>query len=106
MLMESADDFVTFAHVRVVRTTAPALFCAIGDKRVWLPRTHIKGNLWCRGDRGTLLVRRWVALDRHLAIPNAPDGISHVIADRLLSRRIQPGRLHALRRSREVHLGH
>ena len=67
MLEDHADDLVPFARVRVIRTTATALFCAIGDKRVWLPRQHIRGNLLCRGDCGTLLIRRWVALDRHLS---------------------------------------
>jgi len=68
------DELVAFERVRVVSSTATALQCAIGDRRVWLPREHIKGRLWSRGDCGTLLVRRWIALDRHLAVPDvAPD---------------------------------
>jgi hypothetical protein len=61
-----ADDLVAFRDVRVVRSTAPALLCRIGGRQVWLPRNHICGKLWCSGDRGTLFIRRWVALDRHL----------------------------------------
>ena len=48
------------------------LFCAIGGKRVWLPREHISGRLWSRGDCGTLSVRSWIAVDRHLDLAQAP----------------------------------
>ena len=81
MTAENPDDLVPFLDVRVVRSTAPALLCRIGDKSVWLPRAHISGRLWCAGDRGKLFVRRWVARDRHLidahgtAIP-APVGLA------------------------------
>ena len=71
MLRGDADELLSFTGVRVLRATAGALRCLIGDKRVWLPRQHIKGALLCRGDSGTLLVRRWIALDRRLAIPGA-----------------------------------
>lgn len=67
--MSSDDDFVGFRYVRIVSSTAAALFCAIGDRRVWLPRLHVRGRLGCRGDRGNLLIRRWVAVDRHLIDP-------------------------------------
>ena len=66
MLMDDADTLVAFPDVRVLRSTAPALLCRIGEKSVWLPRGHISGKLWCTGDRGKLLIRRWVARDRHL----------------------------------------
>ncbi len=71
MLRGDADELLSFTGVRVLRATAGALRCLIGDKRVWLPRQHIKGALLCRGDSGTLLVRRWIALDRRLAIPGS-----------------------------------
>jgi hypothetical protein len=61
-----ADDLVEFRRVRIVRSTAPALLCRIGGREVWLPRHHISGRLWCSGDCGTLFIRRWLALDRHL----------------------------------------
>jgi len=64
--MPADDDLVPFLDVRVIRSTAPALLCRIGDKSVWLPRGHISGRLWCAGDRGKLFIRRWVARDRHL----------------------------------------
>ena len=66
MLADDADELVTFGDVRVIESTAPALLCQIGDRRVWLPRRHISGKLWCTGDRGKLLIRRWVARDRQL----------------------------------------
>jgi hypothetical protein len=79
MHTEDADDLVAFHRVRVIESTGPALFCAIENKRVWLPRHHIRGNLWNRGDHGTLMVRRWIALDRHLAVPSATDGFPIVV---------------------------
>ena len=66
MATEDADDLVPFQDVRVIRSTAPALLCRIGERSVWLPRGHISGRLWCAGDRGKLFIRRWVARDRHL----------------------------------------
>lgn len=66
-----ADDLVPFRDVRVLESTGPALLCRIGGRQVWLPRHHIRGNLWCVGDRGTLCIRRWIALDRHL-LPSEP----------------------------------
>jgi hypothetical protein len=63
-------DLVPFQDVRVIRSTAPALLCRIGEKSVWLPRWHISGKLWCTGDRGKLFIRRWVARDRHLIDTN------------------------------------
>ena len=66
MATDDADDLVPFQDVRVLRSTAPALLCRIGERSVWLPRGHISGRLWCAGDRGKLFIRRWVARDRHL----------------------------------------
>src|SRR5436190_3083193 len=66
MLMDDADALVAFPDVRVLRSTAPALLCRIGEKSVWLPRWHISGKLWCTGDRGKLFIRRWIARDRNL----------------------------------------
>jgi hypothetical protein len=68
-MIDDGDEFVTFQNVRIVRSTAPALLCAIAGKEMWLPRMHIAGKLWCAGDRGKLLVRRWVARDRQLIAP-------------------------------------
>ncbi len=66
MATDDADDLVRFEDVMVIRSTAPALLCRIGEKSVWLPRGHISGKLWCTGDRGRLFIRRWVARDRQL----------------------------------------
>ena len=66
MATYDAEDLVAFPDVRVIRSTAPALLCRIGDRSVWLPRGHISGKLWCTGDRGKLFIRRWVARDRQL----------------------------------------
>jgi hypothetical protein len=64
--MARDEDLVAFQDVSVVRSTAAALLCRIGDRSVWLPRWHISGKLWRSGDRGKLFIRRWVARDRHL----------------------------------------
>jgi hypothetical protein len=66
MVTDGADDLVTFSNVRVIESTAADLFCRIGARCVWLPRRHVSGNLRCAGDRGKLLIRRWIARDRHL----------------------------------------
>jgi hypothetical protein len=66
MATDDADDLVPFLDVRVIRSTAPALLCRIGDRSVWLPRRHISGKLWCTGDRGKLFIRRGLARDREL----------------------------------------
>ena len=65
-MLTDDGDLVLFQDVRVIRSTAPALLCRIGEKSVWLPRWHISGKLWCTGDRGKLFIRRWVARDRQL----------------------------------------
>ena len=69
MLVDDGDEFIAFQNVRVVRSTAPALLCSIDGRELWLPRMHVAGKLWCAGDRGKLLVRRWVARDRQLIRP-------------------------------------
>ena len=37
MATNDADDLVPFQEVRVIRLTAPALLCRIGEKSVWRP---------------------------------------------------------------------
>ena len=101
MVVDDADDLVVFEDVRVIRSTAPALLCAIGGRHVWLPRRHISGKLWCTGDRGKLFIRRWVVRDRRLtglhgaAVLQPPD-----IAT---ARPRGPGRLHLVRGDSEAH---
>jgi len=101
MTVEDTDDLVLFQAVRVIRSTAAALLCRIGDRSVWLPRGHIRGKLWCAGDRGKLFIRRWVARDRQLI---APEGlaISPLVAS--IPRPQARSRLYLVRRGRYPHL--
>jgi len=66
MALAADDDFVPFRDVTVVRSTAVALLCSISGRPIWLLRSQISGKLWRAGDRGRLLVRRSVAVDRGL----------------------------------------
>ena len=91
-----ANQLWAYDNVRVLDVTAGALRCLIGDKRVWLPRQHVKGTLYCRGDSGTLLVRRWVALDRQLAVPD-PSAMVRLVCQPLTGVPA-PRHLHLLRR--------
>ncbi len=75
MAADDADELVVFQDVRIFGSTSSALLCQIGEKRIWLPRGHITGKLWCTGDRGKLLIRRWVARDRRLIDPHAADAV-------------------------------
>ena len=98
----NADDLVPFQDVRVVRSTAPALLCRIGDKNVWLPRSHISGKLWCTGDRGKLFIRRWVARDRNLI---GPRGAAIVFAEPSVVGSALPVELDPLRTDRDADHG-
>ena len=95
MATEDDDDLVLFQDVKVIRSTAPALLCRVGEKSVWLPRGHISGKLWCTGDRGKLFIRRWVARERNLigaqgaAIPSSVRSLSS-----------SPAALHLVQRDR------
>jgi hypothetical protein len=77
-MVDDGDEFVVFQNVTIVRSTAPALLCTIAGREMWLPRMHVAGKLWCAGDRGKLLVRRWVARDRQLIAPVAPGPLRSV----------------------------
>jgi hypothetical protein len=96
MLTDDAD-LVLFQDVRVIRSTAPALLCRIGEKSVWLPRWHISGKLWCTGDRGKLFIRRWVARDRNLI-----DAQGAAIQSSVPSLARLPAALHLVRRDRKA----
>ncbi len=98
---DDADDLVAFEAVQVIRSTAPALLCRVGDRRVWLPRRHISGKLWCTGDRGKLLIRRWVARDRGLIDSH---GAVAVAALTLVPSRRRPSlQMHVVRGDRDSH---
>jgi hypothetical protein len=96
MVADDADDLVPFQDVRVIRSTAPALFCRVGERSVWLPRSHISGKLWCTGDRGKLFIRRWVARDRNLIDAQG----AAIRPGSSLSR--LPAALHLVRRDRDT----
>lgn len=66
MVTNDADRLVAFHNVKLIGATAQALFCQIGRRQVWLPRRHTSGNLYGAGDRGQLLIRRWVASEWRL----------------------------------------
>jgi hypothetical protein len=102
MATDDADDLVPFQDVRVIRSTAPALLCRIGEKSVWLPRGHISGKLWCAGDRGKLFIRRWVARDRHLI---DLQGAAIEAAAPSLSGQHLPGQLYLVRADRNTRPG-
>ena len=95
---DNADDLVRFRNVTVISSTATALFCGVGGKSVWLPRRHISGRLSSMGDRGTLLIRRWVAHDRSLLRPPARVAVS--VLGPSMSRRRLAAPLHLVRRDR------
>ena len=95
---DDADDLVRFRNVTVISSTGTALFCGVGGKSVWLPRRHISGRLSCMGDRGTLLIRRWVAHDRCLLRPPARAAVS--VLKPSMSRRRLSAPLHLVRRDR------
>jgi hypothetical protein len=75
MATANADEFLAFQDVRVIEATAQALLCGIRNKRVWLPRLHVSGRLRSAGDRGRLLIRRWIARDRGLIEPRGVDAV-------------------------------
>jgi len=96
-MLTDDGDLVLFQDVRVIRSTAPALLCRIGEKSVWLPRWHISGKLWCTGDRGKLFIRRWVARDRNLI-----DAQGAAIQSSVPSLARLPAALHLVRRDRKA----
>jgi len=99
--LEEGDGLVTFRNVTVISSTGTALFCKVGGRSVWLPRRHVSGRLRCMGDRGTLLVRRWVAHDRHLLHPSKIAAVSAFGPARPWRRLMAP--LHLVRADRDTH---
>jgi hypothetical protein len=99
MATDDAEGLVAFQDVRVIRSTAPALLCRIGERSLWLPRGQLSGKLWRTGDRGTLFIRRWVARDRHLIDLHGAAVRSPAPA---IARPRLPVQLHVVRRDREA----
>jgi hypothetical protein len=89
MVSEDSDELVLFSDVRVMASTGAALLCRISGRNVWLPRWHVSGKLWRVGDRGKLFVRRWVASDRSLAVPQRPSLASPSISPAGLPARLR-----------------
>ena len=99
---DNADDLVPFRNVTVISSTATALLCGVGGKSVWLPRRHISGRLSCMGDRGTLLIRRWVARERCLLRARGRAAVSPLGPS--MARRRLASPLHLVRRDRGAYL--
>jgi hypothetical protein len=91
---DDADDLAPFLEVGIIRPTAPALLCRIGDRSVWLPRRHLSGKLGRTGDRGKLFIRRWLARDRELIDRH---GVALSSLAPTIARPHPPGRLHSVR---------
>ncbi len=104
MVAKNADEFVVFQNVKLIGSTAQSLFCQIGDQRVWLPRRHTRGKLYGTGDRGQLLIRRWVACDRHL-LDLLDRGTAPPIAPFIAARSLPGGRLHLVPSDRGAQRG-
>ena len=100
MATDAVDDLVTFRDITVIRSTASGLLCRIGNRSVWLPRWHVSGKLSCTGDRGKLLIRRWLARERLLIDLHGAPIPSPVLA---MSRPRLPVRLHVVRSDRHMH---
>jgi hypothetical protein len=98
MVTNDADEFVAFQNVKLIESTAQSLFCQIGTQRVWLPRRHTSGKLHGAGDRGQLLIRRWIACERHL-LDLLDTGTAPPIAPSVAARSL-PGRLRLVRTKR------
>ncbi len=53
--------------VEVVIETEVALLCVVRGKEVWVPREHVVNpEMWRAGERGTLVVPRWLAVRKGL----------------------------------------
>ena len=91
-----------FRNVTVISSTPTALLCGVGGKSVWLLRKDISDRLGCMGDRGTLLIRRWVARDRCLVQPPVTAPVSTLGPSKPWRRLVTE--LHLLRADRETHL--
>jgi hypothetical protein len=62
-------DTVEFPDVVAIDDTGLVLVCLIGGRRVLVPRLPIdpRSEVQRAGDRGTLLIPRWLAADLGLA---------------------------------------
>jgi hypothetical protein len=55
-------DTVQVRDVEVIVETEGALLCVVRDREVWIPREHVlNAGIWRVGERGTLVLPRWLA---------------------------------------------
>jgi len=57
---------IEFEHVEVLRVEREIVLCRINEKRVWLPRNLMLGQVWKTGDRGNLVLPSWLAREFQL----------------------------------------
>jgi hypothetical protein len=59
----TASDHVTYSDVEVLVATATALIVRVKNKRVTVPRGDVEPGTSVQrdGDRGTLVIPRWLA---------------------------------------------
>ena len=67
-------EMVEFAHVEVLDDTGGQLLCLIAGRRVVVPSLLVQPGtaVRCSGDRGTLVVPRWLGIGLGLVWPFAP----------------------------------
>ena len=56
-------EVVEFDDVEVIGASVLAILCNINGKRVWIPQSqiHDDSEVWKQGDRGKLMITRWIA---------------------------------------------
>jgi hypothetical protein len=68
--MPDADEneLMLFDGVRVVAERSRVLLCLIRDRKVWVQRSHVQegSEVKTRGDRGRLVIPKWLAVDLDL----------------------------------------
>lgn len=59
---------VEFENVEAIAATDKAVLCVIEGKQHWIPQSQIRPNseVWKQGDKGTLVISRWIAEQKDL----------------------------------------
>lgn len=62
------DDTVSFDDVHCIRATEKAILVDIDGDEHWIPQSHVHDNseVYKLGQRGTLVITRWIATQRGL----------------------------------------
>ena len=65
---ESDYEDVEIEDVEVIAATEKAILCLIDGKQHWIPQSQIQpdSEVWKRGDKGTLVISRWIAEQKEL----------------------------------------